>query len=47
MRKKRIRNKKCGMKEYKFTLNLKSLIARFSSKMAHNFLLNLYLFSMF
>ena len=31
MRKKRIRNKICGMKEWKFIGNLKSSIARFSS----------------
>ena len=41
MRKKRIRNKNCGMKECKFTPNLKFLIARFLSKVAHHFLLNL------
>ena len=34
-------NAKCGVKECKFTLNLKSLIARFSSEMAHNFLLKI------
>ena len=44
MRKKRMQNTKCGMKECKFTQNLKSLVARFSSKMAHHFLLNLLLF---
>ena len=35
-------NAKSGVKECKFTVNLKSLIARFSSEMAHNFLLNVH-----
>ena len=30
-------NKKCGMKEHKFNPNLKSLIARFSSKNGPSF----------
>ena len=47
MREKRIQNKKCEMKECKFTPNLKSLIVRFSSKMAHYFVFNLKLFMMF
>ena len=33
--------KKCGMDKCKFTPNLKSLIARFMSRMVHHFLLNL------
>ena len=41
MRKKKMSNKNCGMKEYKFTPDLKLLIVRFLSKMAHQFLLNL------
>ena len=41
-----MQNKKSGMKKYKFTPNLKSLIARFLSKMAHHFLLNVKLFEM-
>ena len=35
-----MRNKKCGMKECKFTPNLKSLIESFSSKITHLFFLN-------
>ena len=34
-------NKKCGMEECEFTPNLKTLIARFSGKMAHHIWLNL------
>ena len=41
MWKKKMQNKNCRMKECKFTPNLKSLIAHFSSKMADHFLLNL------
>ena len=41
MRNKRMWNNKSGMKECKFTRNLKFLIARFSRKMDHAFLLNL------
>ena len=37
MQKKIMCNKKCGMKEHKFTPNLKSLIARFSSKNTPSF----------
>ena len=32
MQKKRMQEKKCGIKEYKFASNLKSLIARFARK---------------
>ena len=46
MQKKRMWNKKYGMKECKLTPNLKSLIATFFSKMAHHLLLNLYLLKM-
>ena len=41
MRKKKIQNKKCGMRECKVTPKLKSLIARTLSKMAHPSLLSL------
>ena len=41
MQKKKMRNKKCRMKECKFTPNSKSLIVRISSKTAHHALLNL------
>ena len=41
MRKKRMPNTEFRMKESKFTPNLKLLIARFLSKIAHHFLLNL------
>ena len=44
MRNKRIQNKICGMAQCKFTPNLKSLTARFLSKIAHHVLLNLCFF---
>ena len=37
MRKKKNPEQKCGMKEWKIAPNLKSLIERFSNKMAHHF----------
>ena len=39
MWKKRMLNKTCGMKDCKFTPNLKSLFDRFSRKISYNFFL--------